>query len=102
MDAASRRGAEPRGCRGALWLLARDGQAADRERARKAAPAARGEGAVTDLDHRLARGPLRVRNVWSGATLEGVTRRGDRRRRVSFVLDLMAACACVAELPIVP
>jgi transmembrane sensor len=57
---------------------------------------------VIDLEHRLARGPLRVRNLWSGPTLEGVTRRIDRRRRVSLVLDLVAACVCVAVLVIVP
>lgn len=57
---------------------------------------------MTNLDHRLARGPLRVRSLWSGASPEGVMRRVDRRRRVSFVLDVVAACACVAVLLVLP
>ncbi len=53
---------------------------------------------MIDLDDRLARGPLRVRSLWSGASVESVLRRVARRRRVAFVLDVAAACACGALL----
>jgi transmembrane sensor len=51
---------------------------------------------MIDLDERLAQGPLRVKSLWSGAAPDGVLRRIDRRRRVSFVMDVAAVCACLA------
>ncbi len=53
---------------------------------------------MIDLEGRLARGPLRVRSLWSadrGERFEGAI---VRRRRRAFLLDVGAACACVALL----
>lgn len=57
---------------------------------------------MSDLDARLARGPLRVRSLWSATSLEAVAARIDRRRRWSLLLDVAVACACVALLVLVP
>jgi transmembrane sensor len=51
---------------------------------------------MTDLDSHLARGPLRVRSVWTPGSPEGVVRRLDRSRRRRFVMDVLALCACIA------
>jgi len=48
---------------------------------------------MTDLEARLARGPLRVRSLWSDAGPEPVARRIERRRRLSVALDVVLACA---------
>ena len=50
---------------------------------------------MTDLDARLARGPLRVRSLWSAESPERVARRVLERRRFLFALDGIALCACV-------
>jgi transmembrane sensor len=49
---------------------------------------------VIDLDARLARGPLRVRNLWSGEGPERIARRMLHRRRFTVALDLAVAAAC--------
>jgi transmembrane sensor len=53
---------------------------------------------VSDLDTRLARGPLRVRSLWSEGTSESLARRILRRRRFFFALDLAAVCASIAVI----
>jgi len=57
---------------------------------------------VIDLDARLARGPLRVRRLWRAPSPESLLRRLAKRRRVSLVLDTIAACVCLAALLLVP
>ena len=57
---------------------------------------------MIDLDARLARGPLRVRSLWRATSPESVLRGLVKRRRVSLVLDTVAACACLAALLLVP
>lgn len=51
---------------------------------------------MNDLDARLARGPLRVRSVWTAGSPERLARRLLQRRRFFFGLDAVAACACFA------
>jgi transmembrane sensor len=53
---------------------------------------------VNDLDARLARGPLRVRSVWTAGSPERLARRLLQRRRFLFGLDAVAVCGCVALL----
>jgi transmembrane sensor len=53
---------------------------------------------VNNLDARLARGPLRVRSVWTAGSPELLARRLLQRRRFLFTLDAFAACACVAVM----
>jgi transmembrane sensor len=57
---------------------------------------------VIDLEARLARGPLRVRRLGRATSPESVLRRLATRRRVSLVLDAVAACVCLAALLLVP
>jgi transmembrane sensor len=57
---------------------------------------------MIDLDARLARGPLRVRSVWSGGSPEVVARRIQRQRRFLFALDAAAVCVCVALVIALP
>jgi transmembrane sensor len=57
---------------------------------------------VIDLNARLARGPLRVRRLWQAPSPESFLRRLARRRRVSLVLDAVAACVCLAALLLIP
>jgi len=57
---------------------------------------------VIDLTARLARGPLRVRRLWRAPSPESILRHVARRRRVSLVLDAVAACVCLAVLVLVP
>jgi len=51
---------------------------------------------VIDLEALLARGPLRVRSVWSGEQSDRAARRILRRRRAAFVVDTMAAAFAFA------
>lgn len=51
---------------------------------------------MTDLDARLARGPLRVRSVWTAGSPERLARRLLRRRRFFFAVDAVALCGCLA------
>ncbi|HEY2512179.1 MAG TPA: FecR domain-containing protein [Polyangiaceae bacterium] len=56
---------------------------------------------MTDLDARLARGPLRVQSLWSAGASAGLARRVLRRRRFLFALDAAALCACLALVIVV-
>jgi transmembrane sensor len=49
-----------------------------------------------DLDARLARGPLRVRSVWSEDRPERVARQVLRRNRLLFALDVFLVCGSAA------
>ncbi len=51
---------------------------------------------MTDLEARLARGPLRVRSVWSAGSPERLARRILQRRRSAFALDAIALSGCLA------
>jgi transmembrane sensor len=51
---------------------------------------------MTDLDARLARGPLRVRSIWSARSPEHAARTILRRQRFLLALDAVAFCGCVA------
>ncbi len=51
---------------------------------------------MIDLDAHVAKGPLRVRSLWSGEGPERIARRVLRRRRLSFALDVVVAVACAA------
>jgi transmembrane sensor len=51
---------------------------------------------MIDLDARLARGSLRVRNLWSPRSVEVVALRILRRRRLFVAVDMVAVCACLA------
>jgi transmembrane sensor len=50
---------------------------------------------MTDLDARLARGPLRVRSLWSARSPERAARTILRRQRFLFAMDAVALCGCV-------
>jgi transmembrane sensor len=56
---------------------------------------------VSNLDARLARGPLRVRSVWTAGSPELLARRLLQRRRFLFTLDAFAVCACVALMVLI-
>jgi transmembrane sensor len=51
---------------------------------------------MTDLEVRLARGPLRVRSVWSAGSPDRLGRRILQRRRSLFALDAVAISGCLA------
>lgn len=53
---------------------------------------------MTDLDARLARGPLRVRSLWSESSPERLVRWVLWRRRFYFALDAVAVLALVLGL----
>jgi transmembrane sensor len=56
---------------------------------------------MSELEARLARGPLRVRSVWTAGTPERLTRRLLQRRRFLFGLDAVVVCAFAAFLVLV-
>jgi hypothetical protein len=55
---------------------------------------------MSDLDQRLARGPLRVRAVWAPEPAEHVARRVLRRRRIKLGVTAGASACVLALMPL--